>query len=253
MHFFGANKKLGEIKGMKKRSLYKLLLTAILAIFVLGACSSNSDSSNTTKEENNESKEKKVSSELSKENPIYVNEEDKTVQVYATVNGKYLVTPTRHGLNWVEGKYGNQAVLNAYADPLLFNEALTTLGGTPAVEKGGDASQEFEVTDEGKFIKGDEVKVTITWEDAEKEYGIEEVMVDSTGKSLEYHFGGNYDAAKKMVTGCFMCFDSCPVGITSNASHPTGAFEHGDAEFHGNPDVLPGDGTPVVLTYSFGA
>lgn len=253
MHFFGANKKLGEIKGMKKRNLYKLLLTAILAIFVLGACSSNSDSSNTTKEENNESKEKKVSSELSKENPIYVNEEDKTVQVYATVNGKYLVTPTRHGLNWVEGKYGNQAVLNAYADPLLFNEALTTLGGTPAVEKGGDASQEFEVTDEGKFIKGDEVKVTITWEDAEKEYGIEEVMVDSTGKSLEYHFGGNYDAAKKMVTGCFMCFDSCPVGITSNASHPTGAFEHGDAEFHGNPDVLPGDGTPVVLTYSFGA
>lgn len=238
---------------MKKRNLYKLLLTAILAIFVLGACSSNSDSSNTTKEENNESKEKKVSSELSKENPIYVNEEAKTVQVYATVNGKYLVTPTRHGLNWVEGKYGNQAVLNAYADPLLFNEALTTLGGTPAVEKGGDASQEFEVTDEGKFIKGDEVKVTITWEDAEKEYGIEEVMVDSTGKSLEYHFGGNYDAAKKMVTGCFMCFDSCPVGITSNASHPTGAFEHGDAEFHGNPDVLPGDGTPVVLTYSFGA
>jgi FlaG/FlaF family flagellin (archaellin) len=253
MHFLGKNKKLGEIKGMKKRNLYKLLLTAILTVFVLGACSSNSDSTDATKEEKKESTVQETSTEVSKENPIYVNEEEKTVQVYATVNGKYLVTPTRHGLNWVEGKYGNQAVLTAYADPLLFNEALTKLGGTPAVEKGGDASQEFEVTDEGKFIKGDEVKVSITWEDAEKEYDIAEVMVDSTGKSLEYHFGGNYDAAAKMVTGCYMCFDSCPVGIISNASHPTGTFESGNAEFHGNPDVLPEDGTPVVLTYSFGA
>ena len=58
-----------------------------------------------------------------------------------------------------------------------------------------------------------------------------EGMVDSTGKSLEYHFGGNYDTAAKMVTGCYMCFDSCPVGIISNASHPTGT-----AEFHGKED-----------------
>ena len=179
----GKNKKLGEeYERYEKRNLYKLLLTAILTVFVLGACSSNFDSTDATKEEKKESTVQETSTEVSKENPIYVNEEEKTVQVYATVNGKYLVTPTRHGLNWVEGKYGNQAVLTAYADPLLFNEALTKLGGTPAVEKGGDASQEFEVTDEGKFIKGDEVKVSITWEDAEKEYDIAEVMVDSTGE-----------------------------------------------------------------------
>ena len=212
----------------KQNSLYKLLLTAILAVFVLAACSSNSDTSKAPKEEKQESTEQETSSELSKENPIVVNEEEKTVQVYATVNGKYLVTPTRHGMNWVDGKYGNQAVLTTYSDPLVFSEALATIGGTPAVEKGGDASQEFEVTEEGKFIKGDKVNVSITWENADKEYDINEVMVDSTGKKLEYHYGGNYDAAAKMVTGCYMCFDSCPVGITSNASHPTGTFENGE-------------------------
>ena len=138
MHFLGKNKKskkIGEIKGMKKKNFYKLLLTAILTVFVLGACSSNSDSTDTTKEEKKESTVQETSTEVSKENPIYVNEEEKTVQVYATVNGKYLVTPTRHGLNWVEGKYGNQAVLTAYADPLLFNEALTKLGGSQLLKR----------------------------------------------------------------------------------------------------------------------
>lgn len=52
------------------------------------------------------------------------------------------------------------------------------------------------------------------------------------------------------MTGCFMCFDSCPAGITSNSTHPVRTFESGYAEFHGNPDVLPEDGTPLVLTYS---
>ena len=75
----------------------------------------------TTKEEKKESTVQETSTEVSKENPIYVNEEEKTVQVYATVNGKYLVTPTRHGLNWVEGKYGDQAVLKRVCRPTCFS------------------------------------------------------------------------------------------------------------------------------------
>jgi ferredoxin/predicted small secreted protein len=190
--------------------------------------------------------------DLSQETPIYVDKEKNEVKVWATVNGKYLVEPTRHGMNWTEGAYGDQSVLKAHANPLAFNEALMELGGTPAVDKGGDASEQFEETPEGKFIKGDQVNVSVSWDGSGKQYDINEVMVDSTGKELVYHFGGNYDAAQNKMTGCYMCFDSCPVGITSNASHPTGTFESGKAEFHGNPDILPEDGTPVVLTYQFG-
>ena len=236
---------------MKQKRFGFLMLIALITVFLVSACSSGND---TTKEKESDDSTPKVVQkdvELNEETPLYVNEKDKTVRVYATVNGKYLTTPTRHGLNWVEGKYGDQAVLKAYANPLAFYEALNMIGGTPAVAKGGDASKEFEETADGKVIKGDTVKVTITWDGADKEYDINEVMVDSTGKELVYKYGGNYDAAADKMTGCFMCFDSCPVGITSNSNQAVGTFENGKAEFHGNPDVLPEDGTPVYLTYSF--
>jgi hypothetical protein len=235
---------------MKK--LFKLLLVGMLSLLVLAACGSKEETTTPAKEEKKEEvkKAEKKEVEVSKENPLFVDEKNKLVKVYATVNGKYLVTPTRHGLNWTEGAYGDQAVLKAYGNPLDFNKALMKIGGVPAVDKGGDATQEFEVTPEGKFIKGSEVAVSITWEKAEKEYNINEVMVDSTGKKLEYHFGGNYDLQQIKNTGCFMCFDSCPAGITSNATHPVGTFEGKKAEFHGDAKVLPGDGEAVVLTYT---
>lgn len=237
-----------------KHKMVKLLGIAFISLLLLGACSSK-ESDHVSKKGDNRSKEKtsqNVDWKVTKENPIYIDEENKVVYVYATVNGKYLVEPTRHGLNWVDGKYGKMAVLNAYANPIEFSEALEKIGLTPAVEKGGDASKEFKVVDGRQYIKGDPVKIQITWDDADKVYDIGDVMVDSTGKPFDFHFGGNYDSASKKMTGCYMCFDSCPVGITSNASHPTGTFEKGEAEFHGNPDVLPEDGTPVMLTYSAG-
>lgn len=233
---------------MKSKSvLFKLSVLATLSVFALSGCNSTDE----TTEESTKTAQA-VSTELgvTKENPLVVDKENKEVKVYATVNGKYLVSPTRHGLNWEEGKYGDQAVLTAYASPLKFNEALVELGGVPAVEKGGDASKEFEEKADGKYILGDEVNVTITWENAEKEYDINDVFIDTTGKKLVYRFGGNYDVQEAKNTGCFMCFDSCPAGITSNSSQPVGAFEGGHAEFFGNPDILPEDGTPVVLTYS---
>ncbi|MFD2922825.1 YdjY domain-containing protein [Halobacillus naozhouensis] len=189
--------------------------------------------------------------DLGKDHSIYINKEDRLVKVYATVNGKYLKKPTRHGLNWVEGSNGDKSVFKAYASPLAFYHSLRKIGGDPALEKGGDKDKAFNKTSDGEFIKGDKVEVKITWDGADKTYDIHEVMMDSTGKKIVYHFGGNYEAAKEHMTGCFMCFDSCPVGITSNASHPVGTFKDGKAKFHGNPDVLPGDGTPVVLIYQF--
>ncbi|WHY87826.1 YdjY domain-containing protein [Neobacillus novalis] len=238
---------------MKKKSahIFKFLILAALAMVVLSACSSKSTSDSKDSPTNTENKEGQNAEQVvTKEHPIYIDKEKKVVKVYATVNGKYLVTPTRHGLNWVEGKYGNQSVLSAYANPLKFNEALKEIDGTPAVEKGGDASKEFEEKDGGKYILGDQVLVTVTWADAKKEYDINDVMVDSTGKKIVYRFGGNYDVQAAKMTGCYMCFDSCPAGITSNSNQPVGTFDGGHAEFHGNAKVLPKDGTPVILTYS---
>lgn len=187
---------------------------------------------------------------VSAANPIYLDKETNTVQVFAVVNGKYLDQPTRHGLNGQDGKYGDQAVFTTTGSPLDFYDYLMEIGAQPAVAKGGDATKEFETIDGREYIKGSEMKVSVTWEGADREYGMNEVMIDSTGKELNYKFGGNFDAASKNFTGCFMCFDSCMVGIISNANQPVGAFDNGEAEFKGNKDVLPEDGTPVVFTYS---
>jgi hypothetical protein len=47
-----------------------------------------------------------------------------------------------------------------------------------------------------------------------------------------------------------MCLDSCPVGITSNATYTYGAIEtRKEASLTGNKDVLPPDGTLVVITF----
>ncbi len=233
---------------LKKGQYLKFFILTIIAVFSLAACSSNTTQ---TEQKNKEKKVQEATAGVSKDKPIFVDKKNKVVKVYATVNGKYLVTPTRHGLNWIGGAYGDQAVLKAYANPLKFNEALLEIGGVPAVEKGGDTSKEFATTtDGGKVIKGDKVNVSITWANAKKVYNINDVMVDSTGKKLDYHFGGNYDTQAAKMTGCYMCFDSCPAGITSNANEPVGTFQNGKAEFHGNAKVLPKDGTPVVLTYS---
>ncbi len=242
---------MGEERLTVSRQVWFRQLFFILAVVVMGALIAGcSSAASGTGEENLEQYFAASESELGKDKPIFVDKENKQVKVYATVNGKYLVEPTRHGLNWVEGAYGDQAVLKAYANPLAFYQALIDLEMTPAVEKGGDASKEFEETPEGKVIKGDPVQITITWEGADKEYDINEVMLDSTGKELAYRFGGNYDAALKKMTGCYMCFDSCSVGITSNSNQPVGTFENGNAEFRGNPDVLPEDGTPVIVTFA---
>ncbi|WP_222599255.1 YdjY domain-containing protein [Aquibacillus kalidii] len=230
---------------LKKNYLVMLLF---VLIGVLGGCSNNSSAVDEGELESNYASSEET---LDKEQSIYINTEDKKVKVYATVNGKYLRNPTRHGLNWVEGSNGHKSVFDGYASPLAFYNALAKIGGNPALEKGGDEEAAFEVKEDGKYIKGDEITVTISWNGIDKPYDINEVMVDSTGKKIAYHFGGNYEAAKEKMTGCFMCFDSCPVGIVSNATHPVGTFKDGVAEFRGNPEILPDDGTPVVLTYQF--
>jgi Fe-S-cluster-containing hydrogenase component 2 len=66
---------------------------------------------------------------------------------------------------------------------------------------------------------------------------------------LDVRFGGNLDRSKAKQTGCILCLDTCPVGITSNASHPQGSFDGKLVEFKGNKDVLPADGTGVIVSF----
>ncbi|RKD21846.1 hypothetical protein BEP19_14665 [Ammoniphilus oxalaticus] len=180
--------------------------------------------------------------EVSKDHPLVIDKEARTVKVYATVNGKYTVEPTRHGLNFHEGKYGDEALFTSFANQTNFHDALVEIEAEPGNNLAGKSKDEF--------IEGDDLVVSVSWDGAEKDYDISEVVNVSTGNPINYKFGGNRDNANSYFTGCLACFDSCSVGVTSNSSEPVNAFDSKQADFVGNKDVLPEDGTPVIVTFA---
>jgi ferredoxin len=176
-------------------------------------------------------------------NPLKVDMKERSVSVLAQVNGKYLVQPTRHGVVFREGKNGDKAVFAALADPKTFYESLVKLGFKP----GNNMTWENK---EKTFVEGDPLDVSVTWKGAKRTYRMDEAIKDSNGKPLAIRFGGNLTNALEMKTGCLMCLDSCPVGITSNATYTYGAIEtRKEAALTGNKDVLPPDSTLVVITF----
>lgn len=182
------------------------------------------------------------SAEPTEEQPLVIDKEAKTIKVYATVNGKYTLEPTRHGLNYHEGNFGDEALFTSYANQTNFHDALIDIDATPGNNLGGDSDDEY--------IEGAELEVTVSWEGAERAYDINEVVNVSSGNPIAYKFGGNRANSVSKFTGCLMCFDSCPVGVTSNSSESMNAFDNKEVEFIGNKDLLPEDGTPVVVTFA---
>ena len=178
---------------------------------------------------------------VTREDPIKINEQEKSVSFAAEVNGKYFLEPTRHAAVFKDGKNGEKSVFRAFADHKTFYESLIKLGLKPGNNM---TMQNMETT----FVQGDLLDVTVTWKGAKKEYRLDEVIKDSNGKPILIRFGGNLQNAIQYDTGCLICLDSCPVGITSNASYTMGAVEkRKEVAFTGNKEVLPPDGTLVVV------
>ena len=61
--------------------------------------------------------------------------------------------------------------------------------------------------------------------------------------------GGNFENAKSKRTGCILCLDSCAVGIVSDAAYETGAVEMKKIDRFGREDILPKDGTKVLVIF----
>ena len=100
-------------------------------------------------------------------------------------------------------------------------------------------------------VEGTALDMKVTWNGAEKEYDVNEVIKDSNGKQIAFKFGGNLEMAKNKNTGCLSCLDSCPVGIISNSTYTYGSVEKtSEVTFMGNGDILPEDGTYIATVYS---
>jgi ferredoxin len=180
---------------------------------------------------------------LTPKNPIKVDTRERSVSVLAQVNGKYLTRSTRHGMVFREGKNGRKAIFAAFADPKSFYEGLVSAGFKP----GNNMTMENK---EKTFVEGEALDASVTWKGAKKTYRMDEAIKDSNGKPLAIRFAGNLVPALEMKVGCLMCLDSCPVGITGNATYTYGAVEgRKEVSFTGNKDILPPDGTLVIITF----
>lgn len=182
---------------------------------------------------------------ITPDNPLVVDTDKRAVRVYARVNGKYFYLPTRHGMNYRGGSIGNKALFRAWANPIDVDRALLSLGAEPG--------QNLDSSTGGETVQGADLAVSVNWKDAPRAYPIDDLVIDSSGKGVAYRFGGNIELSKKARTGCMMCMDSCPVGITSNMRHPQGSFHRRKLSFRGRADRLPPDGTPVVVTLALEA
>ncbi|MDR3630973.1 MAG: YdjY domain-containing protein [Desulfocapsaceae bacterium] len=177
-----------------------------------------------------------------KDTPIVCDKAARTVSFLAQVNGKYFYQPTRHFAVSASGSNGDKAILRGLVSAIDFHNALLEIG---AVAGENMSPENKEVT----HVQGSAFTVRVSWEGADRPYGIDEVVIDSNKKPIQMKFGGNLANAKKMNTGCLLCLDSCPVGIVSNSQYTYGAIEkRGEVEMRGNKAVLPPDGTTVIVT-----
>ena len=180
---------------------------------------------------------------LTPKNPLKVDTKERTVSILAQVNGKYFVQTTRHGVVFRGGKFGDKAIFSGLVDPKAFYESLVSVGFKPGDNMTMDNKEKT-------FVEGEPLDVLVTWKGAKKTYRLDEVIRDSNAKPLAIRFGGNLKNALDLNTGCLVCLDSCPVGITSNAAYTYGAVEvRKDVGFTGNKDLLPPDNTLVVITF----
>lgn len=96
-------------------------------------------------------------------------------------------------------------------------------------------------------VEGSRVQVSVTWDGAEREYALEELLRDPGGEGIEMRFGGNEEHHHEWESGCIMCLYSCPGGVISNAAYTIRDHQRGVTAFEPS-DLLPPDGTEVIIT-----
>ena len=179
---------------------------------------------------------------LTAENPLSVDTKAHSVSILASYNGRH-PEPTHHGIVARTGKLYRKAFFVAFADPKAFYDALIKAGFKPGDNMTMDNMEKT-------FVKGDLLDVSVSWKGGRRVYRLDELIRDSNGRPLAVRFGGNLALAVKKNTGCLLCLDSCPVGITSNSSYTYGAIDNRKEVRFTGTEALPVDGTPVVITFT---
>lgn len=175
----------------------------------------------------------------------YTNMAERTITIYARVNGDMLNKTTHHFVVNKDGSNGPKAVLQSELRPAALYEALVKQRLKPGDNLGIKPAK-------GSIIEGDKVDITVAWDEngKVKEVPMSECVKtqDGTPYKTDMRFGGNIKTSlsKEWDTGCVTCTFSCWIGIVSNA-----AYGYGTADIISNATVLPSGGTLVRVIYHY--
>ena len=179
---------------------------------------------------------------------LTIDKEKGEVIIPAEINGKYLVSPTKHAMSYIEGSNGQKAIMRALVSEIDYYNALIELGAKPGNNiKPEDMKAKSSA--EGKSTEGSKLQAFITWAGHEGELALDDAVISTVSngevRKIDLRFTGNLEFAMAHHPGCFICLDTCAAGISTNAAWPTGAMNNHEVSFRGNPDTLPPDGTRV--------
>lgn len=221
---------------------------ASLALFLMAGCSSNAAEETAAEDTTEEAATAEASAEIADptpENPITVT--DGEVRYLAEVNEVFFTESTRHGVVFEGGSNGEKSILRGLGDEKEFYQAMLDAGFTA-----GDnlTAEDMKAPEgEGKSVEGDKLNITVKWE-GQEEIPFQDIVKCTEGDyTSDFRFGGNLASAEQNNTGCVVCLDSCATGITSDATWVTGTTNNKPDLFYGNGDVLPSDGTYVIVTF----
>ena len=221
-----------------KRSIILIALAFVVILAICGCSEKKADPPATTSP-GSQTAAGDAAEEATSDPNITINKAKKQVTVVAEVNGKYFTEGTKHAVSYKDGGNGEKSLLRSQGSQLVFHQALIDLGFKP-----GD-NVKLEDMDKGVKNTGDQLDVFVSWDG--KEVPFADVFEASEERPIDIRFAGNIEAAKEKNAGCLLCFDSCAVGITTNAAYETGASN--TIKFNGKSDVLPADGTTVKVIF----
>src|SRR5215813_5546989 len=196
--------------------------------------------------------------------PLVVISETKQVQVFG------IIYPSRfnaaqgdeahyHLLVWQGGTSAN-ALIETPADDLALHDALATLGAQPGDNLTMAAwNQRHDAYSAAPLEKvtGSMLEVRISWEGNPGGLPVDEVFQQSAIRNpqsaIAWRFGGNRARWFNRVPwaphpGCLVCLYSCPSGKVSNGALSVHDYVAAPSHFLANTDILPPDGTPVIVT-----
>jgi hypothetical protein len=149
-----------------------------------------------------------------------------------------------HYVVFKDGGAGDKCMLPAECTAEDFYNAMIEVGGEPW-------NTTTDKIESGEFTDGQKVDVTLTWEGQDAPVAMaDSVKTDNGTFNVDMRFSGNMDNNTECGSGCISCLNSCWAGITSNAAYGYGAIDSGNPTCYLNDEVMPEDGTAVLVTFT---